>query len=495
MIIWDSNFFSDNFSPNIMTQAIISNRSLWIDIIKGLQLTIKRADIVALFQNTALKSYDSGVLTVAVPNIFSKDWLENKYASLVIDTAKTLNPEVHKVEFELDSTLGSDSDLISINVLEVLESKQKVRKVPNKQEMKVVGSEVRSKYLNPKYTLDSYIVGKENRLAHAACTAVARQPGSSYNPLFIYGGVGLGKTHLLQATGNEMLKQHPGMQIVYISSENFINEIVYAIKNFKTKEFKRKYRSVDCFIIDDVQFFANKETSQLEFFHTFNDLYDNNKQIIVSSDRPPKELNGLQDRICSRFEMGMIVDVDFPDFETRLAILYAKCRENEVIVDPEVLECIAYNVHHSIRELEGVLMHVIAITRLEGASPTIRDVAQVLRKLNRDIKMNGLDIDNLEPACNAVSSDDVLNIVSDYFKLTKMDVIGPRRSKEIMTPRQIAIYLIRKELRYSYEKIGEEFGGRNHTTIMHSYEKITDALKRDRSLIRDVNAIKKAMGL
>jgi len=365
--------------------------------------------------------------------------------------------------------------------------------MPGKEEYMINTDGVRSKTLNPKYTLESYVIGPENRLAHAACMAIAKKPGQAYNPLFVYGGVGLGKTHLLQATGNAIIKHNPRAIVAYMTSEKFMNEIVDAIRNQKAKSFKTKYRNVDCLIIDDIQFLAHKERTQEEFFHTFNELYDANKQIILSADRPPKELRDIKDRLISRFEMGMIVDVQFPDYETRLAILHAKCREYQVLLPADVLEFMAYNVHHSIRELEGVLMQAVAQYELEQSTPTIRSVAKIMKKLNRGGEFAVLD-DGREHKSLAKTADDVIDIVADYFKLTKSDITGSVRKKEVLVPRQICMYLIRKELRASFEQIGEEFG-RNHTTVMHAVDKIVKMMRKDQRLIRDVNALKQEMGL
>lgn len=471
----------------------VSLRDFWISILKGLEPQLKRSDFLTWFQHSAAIDRKDGTIQVAFPTVLSRDWVANKYGLDVLKATQAVDDSIKDVQYEVDGKLGQPDDTLGVDVNTLSTAPKKVRKVRNKEEYTVNADGVRSKALNPKYTLESYVIGPENRLAHAACVAVSKRPGTTYSPLFVYGGVGLGKTHLLQATGNAILKHNTNAVVVYMTSEKFMNEIVEAIRSQKAKNFKHKYRNVDCLIIDDIQFLANKERTQEEFFHTFNELYDANKQIIISADRPPKELRDIEDRLVSRFEMGMIVDVQFPDYETRLAILHAKCREHQVLLPPEVLDFMAYNVHHSIRELEGVLMQAIAQYELEQTTPTVRSVAQIMKKLNRSGEFAILD-DGQEHRSLAKTPDDVISIVADYYKLTKSDITGEVRKKEILLPRQICMYLVRKELDASFEQIGDEFG-RNHTTVMHAVEKIVKLMRKDQKLMRDLNALKQEMGL
>lgn len=469
-------------------------KSFWKDVLLRIEPTVKRANFITWFQDTAVLSKDDGKLVIGVPTPFSHDWLKKYHSKQILDMAKELDPELKDIEFEVHANLKSTEDGRTINVKKLkTESTKTVRKISNSNEIKLIEG-ISSKFLNPRYQLENFIVGPENRLAHAACMAVAGNPGGYYNPLFIYGGVGLGKTHLLQATGNSILNASEDNIVVYTTSENFVNEIVEAIRNSRTKQFREKYRKVSCLIIDDIQFLANKEQTQAEFFHTFNELYDYNKQIIISSDRPPTELAGIEDRLVSRFEMGMIVDVQFPSYETRLAILHKKCQENEVIIPREVLEFVADNVHNSVRELEGVLKQAIAQSQLESSVPTINSVAQILSKLNKNFSLSGALPDEGQKVAAKVA-EDVVNEVSHFYKLHRRDLIGLDRRKEFMLPRQVAMYLIRNDLRYSLESVGEIFLGRNHTTVMHACEKIRKKLKTDSLLVREVNAIKRALGL
>lgn len=468
-------------------------QDLWRTIVLKVQPQVKTHQFATWFQDTAVLEFSGKTLKIGVPNVFSHEQLAKKWAHFILDAAKAVNPEVDSITYEIQGSLFNGKDGRGLDVRGLILDGKTPRKLPNKQEVKLAEG-VSSKLLNPRYTLDNFVVGPTNRLAHAASLAVGRNPGGAYNPLFVYGGVGLGKTHLLQGIGHEILRNNSDAIVVYIPSERFVNEIVDAIGKRHTKEFRARYRKVDCLIIDDVQFLANKDQTQEEFFHTFNELYDARKQIIISADRPPKELSGLADRLRSRFEMGMIVDVQFPDFETRLAILHAKCTEHEVLIPSEVLEFIAHNVHDSVRELEGVLLQAIAQAELEQSTPTVRSVGMILARLNKHEVLMGYQQERGEHMV-ARNAEDVLQIVSTYYNLRSEDIVSAERRKEVLMPRQIAMYLIRQELNQSLEAIGTLFGGRNHTTVLHACEKIIEQLRKDQRLVRDVNAIKKEMGL
>jgi len=471
-------------------------RSLWEEVLTVLAPQVGKTTILSLFKDSIICGVDNGVITIGVPTPITKNFIRDRHEVRIIKAVKDLDSSIKEVKFDVIGSLA-DSDHPHKVDMKVFQSLQvrKIRKVPNKKEVFIDG--VRSKMFNPRYTLDNFIPGKENQLALAACKAVAAKPGDIYNPLFLFGSVGLGKTHLLQGVGLGVLNNFANKNVVYMTSERFMNEIVAAIGKKQTSSFKERYRKVDCFIVDDIQFFGNKSSTQQEFFHTFNELYDAGKQIVLSSDKPPHELDGLEDRLKSRFGMGMVVEVLLPDFETRLAILNSKCQEHQVMVDREVLEFIAYNVHHSIRELEGVLVKAIAEAQLMQTTPTIKSVANAIRMLGRNndiVGLNNLNID-IEKRVIVRSSDDVINVVSEYFKLPKTDIIGENRKKEVMIPRQICMYLIREVLDHSYETIGESFGGRNHTTVLHAYNKIVNQLRSDSRIKRDVNALKREIGL
>lgn len=475
----------------------MNDKELWTKVLLRLEPTINKAHFLTWFQDTAIIENENGAIKIGTPNSFARDWLANRYNLKIKQAFEEQGQQACEIEYEVHSSLNNKEDARGIDIKQIFKNSIKaVRKIAKKNEVNIMPG-VSSKMLNPKYLLENYITGNENKLAHAVCEAVAQNPGSLYNPLFIYGGVGLGKTHLLQATGNRILQNYPDKVVVYMTSERFMNEIISAIGRKKTKSFKERYRNVDCLLIDDIQFLANKSSTQEEFFHTFNHLYDNNKQIIISSDKPPRELNGIEERIKSRFQMGMIVDVTMPEYETRIAILKNKCYQHQIMLPTNILEFIAYNVNSSIRELEGVLLQVIARSQIENTLPTIKMVAEVLRKLDSHIELEGYTFQDEQSLSRKTATNihDVINIVADYFHLTKSDLISNTRKKEIMTPRQICMYLIRKELDKSFELIGSEFGGRSHTTVMHACNKIDNRIQEDSNLVKDISSLKEAMGL
>ncbi len=333
--------------------------------------------------------------------------------------------------------------------------------------------------LQPEYTFDSFVVGKNNEFAHAAALAVAASPATTYNPLFIYGGVGLGKTHLMQAIGNKIIADNPSLKVLYVTSEKFINELVNSIKdaNFKNELFRNKYRNIDVLLIDDIQFIAGKKTGQEEFFHTFNTLRENNKQIIISSDKPPRDIPLLEERLKSRFEWGILADISMPDYETRLAILRKKVQTDKIIIDDYILSVIATKVDSNIRELEGALNKIIAYASLTHSPITIEMVEKAL-------------IDIVLQKEKVISADYIQEIVSKYFNIDKKDLISTKKSNDIVYPRQIAMYLCRAVGQMSFPKIGEEFGKRDHTTVMHAFKKIEKELKENSKTKLIVESVK-----
>jgi len=474
----------------------MSNKDLWRDILVRLKPTIKLPQFKTWFSDTGILDCTEDTIIVGLPTPFAKQWIHDKYNLKIKQAVKEVNPNIEKVEYKVDSSLANDDSVARVALSSVLEEKdnKKVRKVRNKNEVHVGKKGLKSRKLSIQHTLDNFIVGKDNRLAHAACLAVSNMPGGIYNPLYVFSGVGLGKTHLLQATGREVLKDNPDARVIYMTAEQFTNEIIDAIGKRRTKQFKDKYRTVDCFILDDIQFLENKDMSQMEFFHTFNDLYDSNKQIILSSDSPPKDLKGFKERLQGRFGMGTVVEILPPDFETRFAILKQRCLDLQVVIDPDVLECIAFHIERNIRDLIGVLMQVISHSTLNNCEPSIDLVSDILEKQHRiQMKHNSVS-DTAQTISKATSIQEVINSVAHYFSISENDLTGPLRKKEIMMPRQICMYLIRRELDHSYEKIGTIFGGRNHSTVLHAYNTISNKLKTDPRLLRDVQAIKQDIG-
>jgi chromosomal replication initiator protein len=485
----------------ILYQFLMSQKDFWVSVLRRIKPTIKKANFITWFQNTAAFSIEDGILVVGVPTAFAKTWLMDKFDLKILQAAQEIDSSIQKINYEVSGKLVEEGNVSAVNVKNLFASEddKKVRKVRNLNEVSVEkgkgGQKIVSQMMNRKYTLSNFIVGGDNRLPHAACQAVSNMPGGIYNPLYIYGSVGLGKTHLLQAVGNEILKNFPDMVVKYITAERFVTEVVEAISKRHMQSFKDKYRKVDCLLIDDVQFFARKNSSQQEFFHTFNELYDSNKQIVLTSDRAPSELDDLDERLKSRFGMGMVTELLMPDFETKLAILSQKCSEYGVILDPEVSYFVASNIHSSVRELEGVLKQIVADMQIFDRVATIRSVAEIIKRMNKAQEIIGYDVDNRKGKTVVRDVMEVINIVARYYNVTTEQLVGKDRHKGVMLPRHVSMYLIKNELGESYEKIGMGFGGRNHTTVIHACNKTTERLKKDLRLVRDINAIKSEMGL
>ncbi len=434
-------------------------------------LDIIKSELSEVSFNTWIKSCEplsisSNTLKISVPNSFTQDILDKRYKDLVANSIKAVCSKLYTIEFIIMSeSYDKEENKITSN--------QKTKAIVVNDEM--------SSTLNPKYTFNSFVIGNSNRFAHAASLAVAESPAKAYNPLFIYGGVGLGKTHLMHAIGHYILDGNPNAKVVYVSSEKFTNELINAIKDDKNEEFRNKYRNVDILLIDDIQFIAGKERTQEEFFHTFNALHDANKQIILSSDRPPKEIPTLEDRLRSRFEWGLIADIQVPDFETRMAILKKKADVENLNVANEVMGYIATKIKSNIRELEGALIRIIAYSSLTNREVTVDLATEALKDIISKKQGKHVTIDLIQ------------DVVSSYFNLRVEDLKSQRRTRNVAYPRQIAMYLSRKLTDMSLPKIGEEFGGRDHTTVIHAYEKISENLKTDDSLQNTVNDITKKL--
>lgn len=434
-------------------------------------LDIIKSELSEVSFNTWIKSCEpisisSDTLKISVPNSFTQDILDKRYKDLVANSIKAVCSKLYTIEFIIMSD-NYDKDEIKSNN-------------PRKSKSIIVNDEM-SSTLNPKYTFNSFVIGNSNRFAHAASLAVAESPAKAYNPLFIYGGVGLGKTHLMHAIGHYILDGNPNAKVVYVSSEKFTNELINAIKDDKNEEFRNKYRNVDILLIDDIQFIAGKERTQEEFFHTFNALHDANKQIILSSDRPPKEIPTLEDRLRSRFEWGLIADIQVPDFETRMAILKKKADVENLNVANEVMGYIATKIKSNIRELEGALIRIIAYSSLTNREVTVDLASEALKDIISKKQGKHVTIGSIQ------------DLVSSYFNLRIEDLKSQRRTRNVAYPRQIAMYLSRKLTDMSLPKIGEEFGGRDHTTVIHAYEKISENLKTDDSLQHTINDITKKL--
>ncbi|AYF53953.1 chromosomal replication initiation protein [Clostridium sp. K25] len=432
-------------------------------------LNIIKGELTEVSFNTWIKSIspisiDENTIKLQVPNDFTRGILESRYKDLIINAIKLITSKKYNIDFSITS-----EEILNNNLKNTFKSND---------ENIIINDEMTS-ILNPKYTFDSFVIGNSNRFAHAASLAVAESPAKAYNPLFIYGGVGLGKTHLMHAIGHYILQNTPNAKVAYVSSEKFTNELINSIKDDKNEEFRNKYRNVDVLLIDDIQFIAGKERTQEEFFHTFNALYEADKQIILSSDRPPKEIPTLEDRLRSRFEWGLIADIQAPDFETRIAILKKKADVENLNIPNEVMVYIATKIKSNIRELEGALIRIVAYSSLTNREVSVDLAAEALKDIISSEQNKQVTIDLIQ------------DIVCSYYNLRIQDLKSSRRTRNIAFPRQIAMYLSRKLTDMSLPKIGEEFGGRDHTTVIHAYEKISNILKKDESLRNVINDLNK----
>ena len=462
----------------------MNTNELWQAVLGELELQISKANFTTWFRNTFIASFEEKNIVVAVPNTFTKTWLEKKYYK------------------EIQTLIQQFTNRPIRNIVYRVETRQQdPQPIPNEPEKKYTENDPFSEAfesfelhpapvlkqasgdlsLNPKYTFQNFIVGKQNELPHAAAQAVSSQPGETYNPLFIYGGVGLGKTHLLQAIGNEIKRRNPQTRVVYVTCEKFTNDYIHAVRNGRAKEFKDTYRNIDLLLLDDIQFISGKERTQDEMFHTFNALHQNNKQVVFSSDRPPKAINSLESRLRSRFEWGMMADVGSPDFETRVAILQTKCREKNYLLQEDILHHIATTIQNNVRELEGALNKIIAIHQFKQMVPTLETVKPALASFQPNKTRKN------------ITAKQLIHSVAQYFDLPVEDLLGKSRQKRLAFPRQIVMFLMREEMKASYPAIGAELGGRDHTTAMHAYDKIQDCLLEDERLQNDLELIKQQL--
>lgn len=468
----------------------MNTNELWQAVLGELELTLSKANFTTWFKQTFISEVEDHSIVIGVPNMFTKAWLEKKYTRDILKSLQELTNGVikqlnYRVEVRslppqaiplFEKAEISQTTSISQTQTESLPKEFYTR--PGQETVEVRTGEFS---LNGKYCFETFIVGKQNELAHAAAQAVSNQPGGVYNPLYIYGGVGLGKTHLLQAIGNELLRKNSQTRILYLTCERFTNDFINAVRGGKMVDFKNRYRTVDVLLVDDIQFITGKEGTQEEFFHTFNQLYQNNKQIVISSDRPPKAIPALENRLVSRFECGMLADVGSPDFETRVAILESKCREKTYQIERDILHHVASVVQTNVRELEGALNKVIAFHQFKNIRPTLESVKPILTSFQpSSLRKN-------------ITPKHLIQTVSVYFDVRIEDLLGKSRQKKLAFPRQIIMYLMREEMKSSYPSIGNELGSRDHTTAMHAYEKISRCLSEDEKLQHDLELIKQRL--
>ena len=444
----------------------MDTKQLWKNCLVEIEGEISKANFSTWFKNTCILKEEMGTVFVGVPNEFVRDWLKNKYHKLITKTVAGVYENMRAVEYVI-------TKIENTNKQEILE---KPGTYINKE------LPLRDLYINPednvnpKYRFDSFIVGTFNELAYAASQAIIENPGTKYNPFFVYGGTGLGKTHLLQAVGNSIKEKYPNKKVHYLTLEKFATDFINSLQNNKANSFKEKYRKYDLLIIDDIQFIGKMEKIQEELFHTFNTFYENNKQIIFSSDKHPNYIPELADRLKSRFAAGMIVDVSEPEYESRLAILKMKSKESGVELGPEIIEYVAGAIQGNIRELEGSLNTIICQYRLKNKPLSVAEVKNLIKN-------------NIKPKKN-VAIKDVVKTVSDYYSLEEASIYEKTRRKEIVKARQVVMYLLREDFNVSYPLIGQKLGGKDHTTVIHSYLKIKEDIKNDPQLLQELEQIR-----
>ncbi len=441
---------------------------VWRSTLSEMELQISRTNFATWLKKSILVDKKDGVFRIALPNSFAKEWVESKYSKNIMGIIRGFDPSVKKIEFIVTSNLFEDSPSGKTN-----------EKSPAGQNQ--IGFEFNKidpeTNLNPRYNFKSFVVGSSNELAYAAAISIVKEVGTKYNPFFVYGGVGLGKTHLLQAIGNEIKNNLKNVKVKYVSSEKFTNDVIWAIRNKRMDDIKKKYRGVDVLIIDDVQFIGGKAATEEEFFHTFNTLYEANKQIVISSDRPPQSLPILGERLSSRFQGGLVADITFPEYEMRVAIIKNRLLENGQNLEGEIIDLVAQKVKRNVRELEGVLKQIIFYRDSKKIELTKKNVDEIIEKITRD-------------ASSKTTPAQILKGVSQYFGISTEELTGQSRKKEYVEPRQIAMYFLREILEMSYPSIGEKLGKRDHTTAIHGCEKINQEINKNAALNQKMFSIK-----
>lgn len=459
----------------------MSNHEIWQAVLAELELSISKPNFVTWFRNTDILSYQDNCVVLCVPNDFYRAWLEKNYNQMIVKSLERVTEKpIKKLEYKI------------FNIKNIAPQSPKAKTEDRPPETPTLSPVFTSNEvkppprvgefgLNPKYVFETFVVGGGSELAYAAAQAVVNKPGEAYNPLFIYGGVGLGKTHLVQAIGNHLLKARPNINIMYASAEKFSNDYISSVRDGNAKSFQNRYRNIDVLLIDDIQFISGKDKTQESFFHTFNELHQQNKQVVMTSDRPPKAIPALEDRLKSRFEWGMIVDVAPPDLETRIAILQKKCVEKNFPLTQDILQIVATTIHRNIRELEGALNKIIALHQLKNTEPTIESVKSLLA--NTEVRST----------YKSITPQQIIEAASEFFSINISDLLGQSREKKFSYPRQIIMHLMRKELNMSYPAIGNELGGRDHTTAMHADNKISTDAEKDLKLKQEIELIKQKL--
>jgi chromosomal replication initiator protein len=456
----------------------MNHSDIWAAVLGEIEVHISRPNFLTWLKDSRLieKNEKEGVALVSLPNNFAKEWVKNRYHKLILGSLRNLDKSIKNVNYivlpaNIPAPVSPKKNKFEPTAA-ALEKSQ-----PSFAELKVDPKT----NLNPRYTFKNFIVGSSNELAYAAAQAVINDVGRKYNPLFIYGGVGLGKTHLIQASGNAIQERYKNeVNVFYVTSEKFINDVVWAIRNKSMENVKRKYRDVDVLIIDDIQFFGGKTTTEIEFFHTFNALYENNKQIIISSDRPPAAIPTLHERLKSRFEGGMVADISYPDYEMRLAILKTKLQSQNLSLDEKILETIATKVQKNVRELEGVLKKIIFYEQYKKEKIDNKKLDEIINEATQVYSKN-------------ITPNDIIKAVADFYEIPQNELTERSRKQEVVEPRQIAMFLLRDILKLSYPHIGEKLGKRDHTTVIHAYEKISRECNQNAALNQKIILIKEKL--
>lgn len=447
----------------------VDTKQLWENTLIDIELSISKANFSTWFKNTSIQKIDGGVIHLAVPNQFVKDWLTNKYHKFILKTLRGLSSDVRGLEFVITrDQKGSEERGRGV---------ARQYGIGSVSELPLENFYInKSDNLNPRYTFETFVVGPFNQLAHAAAQVITQKPGIVYNPLFIYGSTGHGKTHLIQAIGNQLKKVSQNKKIFYVTSERFAIDYLNSVQEGKANTFKEKYRQYDILIMDDIQFLSDKEKTQEELFHLFNALYDSNKQIIFSSDKHPNYIPGLEDRLKSRFNAGMIADIPEPDHESRIAILKAKTAQNNFMLPDDLIGYISKEVQGNIRELEGVLNSIIFQSQVKGRTPNQNEIKAIIKNSAKPKK--------------SVSAKEVIKKIADFYEVSESSIYEKTRKKDIVKPRQLIMYILREDFGVSYPSIGEKLGGRDHTTVIHSCEKIKRDLKGDSILGQELDQIR-----
>ncbi len=445
-------------------------KELWKGVLVEIELGVSKANFTTWFKDTHIVKEEGGVVVLSVPNAFVKEWLLTKYHNTILKSLRNINSSISAVEYVVnkeESRRREDRGMMEVG---------------GTRELPLESSQInKNDNLNPRYTFETFVVGPFNELAHAAAQAIIKKPGIMYNPLFIYGSTGHGKTHLIQAIGNHVKTTNPNKKVYYMTSEQFGQDCMNALQNQKMSVFKEKYRQYDVLIVDDIQFFSEKQKFQEELFHLFNTLYDNNKQIIFSSDKHPHFITGLEDRLKSRMAAGMTVDIPTPDQESRMAILSKKAAQQGLPLSTEVLDFLASTINGNIRELEGVINTLAVHSQLKGKEINISDVKNYIKN-------------NAKPKKIAAVKD-VVKIISDFYNIEEESIYEKTRRKEVIKPRQVIMYILREDFNISYPSIGQKLGGRDHTTVIHSCEKIKGDIKEDHTLLQEIGQIRNLLAV